>query len=139
MRQCGIHDIFHASLLQIHHANDDRLFPGRMDNQIGNESDEGHGSEWAVDKIVGHTSRGLHSEFEIKWQSGDITWLPYDKVSHLEALNEYIHLLGASSISSLPEGKSKPPTGYPKFTWGTLFPILPTTLTAFLPFIATHF
>jgi len=28
LKQRGIHDVFHASLLQIHVPNDDRLFPG---------------------------------------------------------------------------------------------------------------
>lgn len=28
LKQRGVHDVFHASLLRIHHPNDDRLFPG---------------------------------------------------------------------------------------------------------------
>jgi len=35
LKQRGVHNVYHASLMRIHHPNDDRLFPGRMDNQIG--------------------------------------------------------------------------------------------------------
>ncbi|KNZ78763.1 hypothetical protein J132_10251 [Termitomyces sp. J132] len=33
MLQQGIHDVFHASLLRIHHPNDDRQFPGQLYSQ----------------------------------------------------------------------------------------------------------
>jgi hypothetical protein len=44
--------VFHSSLLKIHLPNDDRLFPGRQDSQLGHgpEIEE----EWAVDKILSH-------------------------------------------------------------------------------------
>ena len=43
----GIHDVFHASLLREHVPNDDRLFPGQMDTQLGDTPNtEG---EWVVD------------------------------------------------------------------------------------------
>jgi hypothetical protein len=47
-----VHDVFHSSLLKIHLPNDDRLFPGRQDSQLGHgpEIEE----EWAVDKILSH-------------------------------------------------------------------------------------
>jgi hypothetical protein len=31
MKQRGVHDMFHSSLLRIHVPNDDRQFPGRLD------------------------------------------------------------------------------------------------------------
>ncbi|KJA13554.1 hypothetical protein HYPSUDRAFT_59833 [Hypholoma sublateritium FD-334 SS-4] len=96
------------------------LFSGCMDNQIGNESSEG--SEWAVDRILEHTGSGTNSKFEIQWQLGDITWLPYDKISHLEALNKYINLLGATSIGNLPAGKAKPPLEDLQIHLGTIMP-----------------
>jgi len=34
LKQRGIHDVFHSSLLRIHVPNDDRLFPRRLDEQI---------------------------------------------------------------------------------------------------------
>ena len=55
--------MFHASLLQEHIPNDDRLFPGRMDTQIGNNPEtEG---EWAVDRILSHAGSRMDSVFEI--------------------------------------------------------------------------
>jgi hypothetical protein len=35
LKQRGMHPIFHLSLMRIHHPNDNRLFPGCLDNQIG--------------------------------------------------------------------------------------------------------
>jgi hypothetical protein len=35
LKQRGLHDVFHASLLRIHIPNDDRRFPGRLDSQLG--------------------------------------------------------------------------------------------------------
>ncbi|KAF8808284.1 hypothetical protein BYT27DRAFT_7050766, partial [Phlegmacium glaucopus] len=52
LKQRGVHPVFHASLLRIHVPNDDRLFPGRMDTQLGT-TPEADG-EWAVDKILSH-------------------------------------------------------------------------------------
>src|SRR5882757_4510818 len=47
LKQRGIHNVFHAALLRPHVPNDDRLFPGRLDTQLGNaDATEG---EWAVD------------------------------------------------------------------------------------------
>ena len=35
LKQRGIHDVFHSSLLREHIPNDDRLFPGHLDTQLG--------------------------------------------------------------------------------------------------------
>jgi hypothetical protein len=107
LRQRGIHDVFHSSLLRIHHPNDDRLFPGRLDSQIGQEYNVE--AEWTVDKILSHSGSGEESAFEIKWKAGDITWLPYNHVNHLQALSDYLDLLGVDSISLLPTGNGKSP------------------------------
>lgn len=65
MKRRGVHDVFHSALLRIHHPNDDRLFPGRLDSQISNEVDpEG---EWAVDCILSHYGSREDALFEIKW------------------------------------------------------------------------
>ncbi|TFK60595.1 hypothetical protein BDN72DRAFT_752192, partial [Pluteus cervinus] len=90
--QRGIHNVFHLSLLRVHVPNDDRLFPGRMDNQVADFEDKEY--EWAVDRITGHSGTGVNSLFEIRWKSGDITWLPYDKVIDLNVLLQYLKLLG---------------------------------------------
>jgi hypothetical protein len=39
MKQRGVHDVFHASLLRVHIPNDDRRFPGRLDCQLGVSTD----------------------------------------------------------------------------------------------------
>ena len=38
LKKWGVHNIFHSSLLRIHVPNDDRLFPGRTDAQITEET-----------------------------------------------------------------------------------------------------
>ncbi len=48
LKQRGVHDIFHASLLRIHIPNDDRLFPGRSDSQIWDFGEDSE-KEWAVE------------------------------------------------------------------------------------------
>ncbi len=100
LRQRGIHDVFHSSLLRVHHPNDDRLFPGHLDSQIGQEYNME--TEWTVDKILSHSGLGEDSTFEIKWKAGDVTWLPYNHVDHLQALSDYLDLLGVDNISLLP-------------------------------------
>jgi len=52
LKQCGVHNIFHSSLLRVHVPNDDRLFPGRRDDQL--EDLGGTNQEWAVNRIVRH-------------------------------------------------------------------------------------
>lgn len=84
MKQRGVHDVFHASLLRVHILNDDRLFPGRLESQLGDlENSE---SEWAADKIVSHVGTKKESTFEVLWRSGDVTWLPYHQVVDLNLL-----------------------------------------------------
>ncbi|KDQ23102.1 hypothetical protein PLEOSDRAFT_1026985, partial [Pleurotus ostreatus PC15] len=69
--QRGVHNVFHASLLRMHIANDDRLFPGRSLDQVSNP---GIGSkEWAVKEIISHHGAGEGAMFEILWASGDKT------------------------------------------------------------------
>jgi hypothetical protein len=73
MKQCRIHDMFHLSYLCIHLPNDDRLFPGWLDNQVAEFKEEEH--EWAIDQILSHKGTQLDTVFQIKWKSGDVTWL----------------------------------------------------------------
>ena len=83
LKRWGVHDVFHSSLLREHIPNDDRLFPGWLDTQLG-ELPETEG-EWAVERILSHAGASTDSIFEIKWASGDITWLPYYQITHLQA------------------------------------------------------
>ncbi|KAJ3500546.1 hypothetical protein NLJ89_g9745 [Agrocybe chaxingu] len=112
LKQRGVHNVFHASLLRIHVPNDDRLFPGRQVTQIvpGNDSER----EWAVDRILSHSGSRNDSIFEVQWKAGDITWLPFTQIEHLNALKDYIDLLGIDSISKLPPGSGKPPQDDPQ-------------------------
>ena len=99
--------MFHMSLLWIHIPNDNRLFPGWLDNQIWEFEDVEH--EWAIEHIKSHSGARANTLFEIIWKSGDITWLPYHKISHLDALEQYFDVLGIESIADLPDGHGKPP------------------------------
>ncbi|TFK65194.1 hypothetical protein BDN72DRAFT_750877, partial [Pluteus cervinus] len=93
LRQRGIHDAFHASLLRVHVPNDDRLFPGRMETQVADFEGEKE-FEWAVERVLSHSGTGTDSDFELKWKSGDITWLPYAKVREFNVLPAYFEVLG---------------------------------------------
>ena len=117
LKQRGVHNVFHSSLLREHIPNDDRLFPGRLDTQIGDDLDtEG---EWAVDRILSHAGSKSDTVFEIMWKSGDITWLPYYQIAHLRALAEYLDLLGEKNIHKLPKGTGRPPQEDPQLFLGT--------------------
>jgi hypothetical protein len=106
LKQRGVHNVFHVSLLWIHILNDDCLFPGQLDTQLGNAN--GTEGEWAMDHIIKHAGSKSDAMFEIRWKTGDTTWLPYYQVSHLTALQQYFDLLGIESISQLPNGKGQP-------------------------------
>jgi hypothetical protein len=120
LKKRGVHDVFHLSLLRIHIPSDDRLFPGRMDTQV--LSDEPVDDEWAVDHIRSHAGDKSSAVFEILWKSGDITWLPYYQITHLQALTDYLELLGVSQISQLPKGSGQPPTDDPQIFIGSITP-----------------
>ena len=118
LKRRGVHDVFHASLLREHIPNDDRLFPGQMDTQIG--AIPGTEGEWAVDRILSHAGSRADTVFEIKWKSGDITWLPHYQITHLQALTEYLDLLGGKNIHDLPKGTGRPPRDDPQLFLGTV-------------------
>ena len=84
----------------MHVPNDNRLFPGCMNTQLSDtlKLDD----EWTVEQILSHAGAGANSSFEIKWRSGDVTWLPYYQITHLNVLTEYFYLLGISKGSNLP-------------------------------------
>ena len=111
------HDVFHSSLLRIHVPNDDHLFPGRMDTQLtGDDGDD----EWAVDRILSHHGSQTDASFEILWKSGNVTWLPYYQITHLQALTDYLELLKVKKISKLPMGRGQPPSDDPQISLGLI-------------------
>ena len=126
LKRRGIHDVFHSSLLRIHVPNDDRLFPGRMDTQLSGADD---GDEWAVDRILSHSGSRTDASFEILWKSGDVTWLPYYQITHLQALTDYLELLGVRKVAKLPKGTGRPPQDDPQVFVGsiTIAPHLPVS------------
>ena len=118
LKKRGVHDVFHSSLLKIHMPNDDRLFPGRMDTQIGEGPDSE--DEWAIDVIRSHAGSGEDLMFEILWKTGDITWMPLYQVKHVQAFENYLELLGINEVSKLPAGKGKPPREDPQVFLGVI-------------------
>ena len=118
LKQRGVHNVFHSSLLRIHIPNDDWLFPVRMDTQIGDGPDVK--DEWAVDVIWSHARSGESAVFEIIWKSGDTTWMPLYQIKHLHALEAYLELMGVNDALALPVGTGKPPQEDPQIFLGAL-------------------
>jgi hypothetical protein len=115
LKRQSVHDSFHVSLLRIHLPNDDRLFPGWLDTQLGNQDTPD--GEWAVERIERYVGSKADAKFQVKWKSGDVTWIPYYQVQHLDALEAYLKLQGVGKIQDLPAGmvssnsqaRTKPP------------------------------
>jgi hypothetical protein len=57
--------------------------------------------EWAVSGIETHHGKGSTALFEVTWKAGDKAWLPYEEISHLEALSQYLEAQGVNSIEKL--------------------------------------
>jgi hypothetical protein len=101
LKQCGLHPSFHASLLRLHMPSDNRRLPGRQLKQL---STLGNNKEWAVAEIAPHHGKGADALFEVVWKAGDHAWLPYQEISHLEAMTQYLEVQGAkTTISQLPK------------------------------------
>ncbi|THG93004.1 hypothetical protein EW026_g8102 [Hermanssonia centrifuga] len=106
LKRRGIHDVFHSSLLRTHEPNNDRLFPGRLASQVAELDDQEN--EWAIHKFVSHRGSGPGALFEALWKSGDLSWVPFNAIKHLDAFTEYLNALGVSGIKDLPEGNGHP-------------------------------
>lgn len=107
-----------------------------MDTQIAGdlEADD----EWAVDRIISHTGSGVDAIFEIKWKSGDITWLPYYQITHLTMLTDYFNFLGISKISKLPLGQRILPLDNPQIFIESISPLLTISTAPLLNSIKSH-
>ena len=110
----GLTNAFHASLLRPHLPNDDRQFPGRQYHQLPGFGEQP--CEWAVDQILSHIGKGADAEFEVQWSTGDITWVPYKDVKHLQVLTEYCEALGITNICQL---RDHTPANFEAATSGT--------------------
>ena len=112
MKQRGVHPTFHSSRLRVHRPNDDRLFPGRSDTQtMEMENPDG---EWAIDHILSHVGAHEDAIFEIKWKTGDVTWMPYRQITADGAVSDYFEILGIDSILELTEGNGNMPIDDPQ-------------------------
>jgi hypothetical protein len=85
--------------LQPHIPSDDRLFPGRLASQLefANQLEP----EWNVEKIVTHQYAGMDAVFLVQWETGDHTWLLYQDIQHIEALQDYLDVLGVKTMKNL--------------------------------------
>ena len=100
-----------------------------MDTQVVGE--DTLDNEWAVDRIKSHSGAKTDAVFEILWKSGDATWLPYYQITHLQALTDYLELIGVSQIAKLPSGHGQPPLDDPQLFLGSITLCQPTS--QFLP------
>lgn len=98
-----------------------------MDTQLDGVEDD---DEWAVDRILSHHGSRTDAIFEILWKSGDVTWLPYYQITHLQALTDYLGLLGVSKIAKLPKGMGRPPLDDPQVFVGAIMSCTPSDTTS---------
>ena len=73
-----------------------------------------------MDSIQSHAGSAENATFEMKWKSGDITWMPYYQIRHLQALDAYFDLLGVKNTAELPAGKGNPPQEDPQVFLGAI-------------------
>ena len=110
LKRRNIHPTFHASLLKPHEANDDLLFPNRETHRhydYGMPED----IEWQVEEIVGHRWNSDRLQYLIHWTAGEHTWEPSESCDELQALDDYLALLGVDSPNHLPRrGRDTPAT-----------------------------
>lgn len=100
----------------------DYFLDGRLDSQLSIGDD--FEPKWAVDKILSHSGSKDDSLFEILWKAGDITWLSYGQVEHLNALTTYFEVLGIDQIEDLPQRTGKPLVRDPQIFIGSIVPNL---------------
>ena len=79
-------------------------------------------NEWAVNCIKNYSGTKTDVIFEVHWKLGDITWLPYYQITHLQALTDYLDLIGVSQISN---GSGWPPADDPQVFLGSISFISP--------------
>lgn len=91
--------MFHASLLCIHYLNNDYHFPGR---QLSKITSLGAVEELMVSCITDHHSMGTDFLFKVEYTIGNSNWVPYMDISRLEALTQYLELLGINDAHDIP-------------------------------------
>ncbi|KAF9063997.1 hypothetical protein BDP27DRAFT_1231129, partial [Rhodocollybia butyracea] len=76
LKQRGVHNVFSPSLSRIHIPNDDCLFPWQLETQRANLAKL---KECAVAHILYGYDHKSNALFQMKWKSGDLAWLPYQR------------------------------------------------------------
>jgi hypothetical protein len=116
LRARNLHNRFHRSKIRPYHANDDALFPHREAHRyydFGTPDEQ----EWLVDEILAHKWDKNQLSFQVHWNMGDTTWEPLAVCNDLQALDEYLQLLGVENITGLPRrhtaGAAKQPRPNP--------------------------
>jgi hypothetical protein len=102
LHACNIHNRLHRSKLRPYHTNDDALFPHREAHTLydyGTPDDH----EQLIDEIIAHKWEQNELMFQLQWNDGDTTWESHDTCKDLQALNEYLQLLGVKDPSHLPQ------------------------------------
>ena len=54
-----------------------------------------------AEKIMEHRYSGKNAEFKVLFTSGENSWMPYEQVSHLVILEQYLEAMGAENINAL--------------------------------------
>ena len=107
LRARRLHDRFHRSKLRPYQANDDVLFPHRESHasyDFGTPDEQ----EWLVDEIVAHKWNNNKLMFQIRWNLGDTTWEPHKACENLQALDDYLQLIGVEHPGELPRKSTTP-------------------------------
>jgi hypothetical protein len=102
LRARNLHDRFHRNKLRPYHANDDMIFPHQEVHtfyNFGTPDDQ----EWLVEEILAHKWDRNQLSFQVHWNLGDTTWEPLEACEGLQALDDYLQLLGVEDISGLPQ------------------------------------
>ncbi|KAM5538958.1 hypothetical protein V8D89_007379 [Ganoderma adspersum] len=95
----GLVNAFHVSLLYPHYPSNDQRFPGHLYHQIPGFSKNPR--EWDIDHILLHVGHSSEAKFEVQWSTRDVTWVPHANIRHLQALTEYLEVLGVPNTGKL--------------------------------------
>jgi hypothetical protein len=58
--------------------------------------------EWLVDEILTHKWDKDQLMFQLRWNIGETTWEPHETCKDLQALDDYLQLIGVEDPSDLP-------------------------------------
>ncbi|KAG6877062.1 hypothetical protein C0992_011009 [Termitomyces sp. T32_za158] len=79
---------------------------------------DGGERKWVVDKILTHAESKKNAIFEVLWKTGDRSWLPYQQISNLQVLEDYLEAYEAESILGLGKGSGSAPKDDPQVFLG---------------------